>query len=201
MMNGFANRFIFVAVRRSKMLPNPEPFTGIVVDALGRKVREVLEFAQTVEQLGRDAEANQFWEEIYPSLSGYDSDDTDESIADVLLARAEVHVLRLSMVYALLDRSRVVRIQHLQSALALWHYSERSIIYIFRDTINDPVATKIRTALKGKSLTRTEIRDLFTRHKSADRIDRALQLLVAKGLARCDRRASGGRPLEVWSLV
>ena len=47
-------------------------------------------------------------------------------------------------------------------------------------------------------MTRTAIRDLFGRHRSADRIGAALALLMKTGKAAGKMRETGGRPAEVW---
>jgi hypothetical protein len=68
-LNGFANRFLFVCASRSKCLSN-----GGVVDTeflarIAECIREAVEFARTVGEMRRDAEASAFWESVYPMLS------------------------------------------------------------------------------------------------------------------------------------
>jgi hypothetical protein len=73
-------------------------------------------------------------------------------------------VLRLSGVYALLDRSRIIRVQHLHAALAFWDYAERSAELIFGNASGDPVEDRILKALTGRfgGMTRTEISKCFS---------------------------------------
>src|SRR5262249_18337485 len=62
---------------------------------------------------------------------------------------------------------------HLKAALAVWEYCESSAAFIFGDLLGDPVADEIARALQHAGpvgMTRTHIRDLFGRHRSADRI-------------------------------
>ena len=116
-------------------------------------------------------------------------------------SRAEAQVLRLSMVYALLDRSSVIRVEHLRAALALWRFCEASAKYIFGDALGDPVADTILAALRSSGpagLTRTQIRDLFDRHTKEDKIASALASLEALSLARRVTQVTGGRPAECW---
>ena len=100
-----------------------------------------------------------------------------------------------------MDESEIVEYEHLVAALALWEYAEESPRYVFGDATGDPVADNIREALRAAGndgLTRTEIRDLFGRHKSADRINEALGELMK--LRRVERivEQTGGRPTERW---
>jgi hypothetical protein len=113
-------------------------------------------------------------------------------------------VLRLSAIYAALDCSAVVRLEHLQAALAVWNYCFASIQFIIGEDAaigGDPIADRIREALKGagaEGLTRTQIRDLLGRHASADRISQALSQLATRGLATRETVLTGGRPVELW---
>jgi hypothetical protein len=47
-------------------------------------------------------------------------------------------------------------------------------------------------------MTRSDIRDHFHRHAKTNRINAALVTLLAAGLARMEKRPTGGRPIERW---
>src|SRR4051794_17945356 len=99
-------------------------------------------------------------------------------------SRAEAQILRLSAIYAVMDGSRYIEADHLLAALAVWEYAEESARRIFGGASGDPVADKIMKALRNDpaGLTRNEIRDLFSRHRSSDRIGRTLNHLKESGL-------------------
>jgi hypothetical protein len=196
--NGFGNRHLFVCTDRSKLLPEGGRVEAAVLAELRDELVASLGFARGVGEVTRDDEARAVWREVYGPLS-----EGKPGLAGALLARAEAHVLRLAMLYALLDRAPVIRAPHLLAALALWDYCERSVYHIFGDTLGDPVADELLRLLRScpHGLTRTEIRDYFQRNASADRIGRALGLLLQHGLARCERQETGGRPVERWFAV
>jgi hypothetical protein len=193
--NGFINRFILCCVRRSKALPEG----GIVSDdelrPLIERLRGAVSFAHDVGEMRRDQPATALWREVYPQLS-----EGKPGLLGAVISRAEAQVLRLSMVYALLDCSAVIRREHLLAALAVWDYAESSARYIFGDALGDPVADEIVRALRAKpeGLTRSEIRDLFGRNRSSGEISRALGVLLRSGLADYHSEQSGGRPVERW---
>ena len=142
----------------------------------------------------RDAEAREMWQHVYSDLAA-----EREGLAGALLAQAEAHVLRLSLIYALLDGSASITADHLLAALALWEYIEASVAFIFGDATGDPTADTILAALRQNGeLTRTQVSDLFGRNLSSDRIARALQTLLQLGKARTEQQETGGRPREVW---
>jgi hypothetical protein len=77
--------------------------------------------------------------------------------------------LWLACIYALLDRSKIIRVEHFRAALALWTDCESSARYIFGDSLGDPVADTLLKALRNSAngLTLTEMRDLFGRNRGA----------------------------------
>jgi hypothetical protein len=196
--NGFGNRHLWVCTDRSKLLPDGGRVDPAVLAELVGEVVESLTFAGTAGEMHLDDEARAVWHEVYGPLS-----EGRPGLAGALLGRAEAHVRRLALLYALLDRSAVIRAPHLLAALALWDYCERSVLFIFGDTLGDPVADELLRLLRAcpNGLTRTDIRDYFQRNASADRIGRALGVLLQHGLARCERQETGGRPTERWFAV
>jgi len=113
--------------------------------------------------------------------------------------RAEAQVVRLSVLYAALDCSPLIRAEHVLAALAVWRYCEQSARWAFGDATGDPTADAILSALRRNGeLDRQDISDLLGRHINRSRIDMALGLLLTSGLAKMRRESTGGRPREVW---
>ncbi|CAN5863481.1 hypothetical protein BH24CHL4_BH24CHL4_19540 [soil metagenome] len=195
-VNGMANRFLWVFVHRSKLLPDAPRLDAVKVSDLANRTHKALEVARQGGEIRRDAETAEVWRAVYPELSK-----DYPSMLGSLTARAEAQVLRLSMIYALLDCSNVVRRDHLTAALAFWQYCEDSVRFIFGDRTGDPVADRIRDALRLGPMTETEIRDLFGRHQKAGRIQQALQALRAAGVIECEMLETGGRPARIWKAV
>jgi hypothetical protein len=193
--NGFANRFLWLCVDRSKLLPEGGIIDPAGLAALRGELAEALDFARNAGEVRRDEEARAIWRDVYGELS-----EGKPGLAGALLARAEAHVMRLAMLYALLDRSALIQPPHLLAALALWDYVERSVYHVFGDRLGDPIADDLLRLLRTcpAGLTRTEIRDYFQRNASAERIGRALGLLLQHRLARQEQQQTGGRPSERW---
>jgi hypothetical protein len=152
-------------------------------------------YAKKAGLVSRDEEAREVWREVYGELS-----DGQPGLTGALLGRAEAHVMRLAMLYALLDSSVLIQGPHLLAALALWKYVEESVRHIFGDSLGDPVADELLRFLRScpGGRTRTEIRDYFQRHASAEHLGRALGLLLQHGLAKRAPQQTGGRPSERW---
>jgi hypothetical protein len=72
-------------------------------------------------------------------------------LAGAVINRGEAQLLRLSMIYALLDGSPTIEVDHMRSAKALWDYCRESAEYLFHGFEADPVATKILQSVFGKS--------------------------------------------------
>jgi len=197
MANGFANRFQFFCVRRSKFLPEGGALDEAELVRLGARTKEVVEFARMTGRVAMSPEAKAIWRKAYRELSA-----ERPGLLGAVVARAEAQVIRLALIYALLDCSPQIDTVHLEAAMAVWAYAEESAVRIFGDSLGDPVADEILVALRRSGgMTRTEINNLSGRHRSADQISIALQLLFKTGRAKFETKPTGGRPLETWSAI
>jgi hypothetical protein len=198
MANGFANRFFFACVDRSKRLPRGGQLDETALADVQARLLKAVEVARDLDELTFDPQAGEIWDEVYGDLS-----DGCPGLIGALLGRAEAHVLRLSLLYAALDGAQWIETPHLMAALAVWTYCEQSLLYIFGDAIGDPVADELLRILRASAdgMTRNQICDHFGRHQSSDRIGRALAMLAEHRLARYERQETGGRPREIWRAV
>ena len=88
--NGFANRFLLIAVDRSKLLPFGSALEDQQLAELGDAVRLALRFAGAHRPITFDDAARERWVEIYRELSA-----GQPGLAGAATARAEAHVVRL----------------------------------------------------------------------------------------------------------
>jgi hypothetical protein len=194
--NGFFNRFVVVAVQRSKLLPLGGQLSGHDLDRARDRVGAALHHQRAEAAMTFTDAARERWIAAYPGLSA-----ERPGMHGAATARAEAHAARLALIYALLDASDQIDLEHLEAALAVWTYAEASSIWIFGDSLGDPTADDIWTLAKDRpdGISRTEVRDLFSRNKKAREIDRALGALEDAGRLRRRVGPDGrGRPAEVW---
>ena len=111
MANGFANRFLWVYVKRSKFLPTPKGVPTQILSTLVGQLTTAVTFARSIGQMHRDRNAENLWVQIYPQLS-----EGKPGLVGAMTSRAEAQVLRLSLVYALMDCSPVIQQPHLEAA-------------------------------------------------------------------------------------
>jgi hypothetical protein len=198
MCNGFANRIMFVCARRSKVLPEGGDLDDGTLDMLAFRFAQAVSEAKTIGKGGpltRDDAARALWHEVYEPLS-----EGRPGMLGAVTARAEAIVMRVATVYTVLDGRTQIGVEHLRAGLAVWRYCEESARYVFGDAVGDPVADELLVALRQRAdgMTRTEIRDLFGRHRSGSRIDAALAILAEARLAASSAERTSGRPVERW---
>jgi hypothetical protein len=195
--NGFANRFCWIAVRRSKCLPEGGRLETVDFSSVVMRLKEAVEAACMVEEIGRDACAKDLWRSDYPALS-----EGKPGMLGAVTNRAEAQVMRLSALYALLDCSSVIQPVHHQAAMTLWAYCERSARWIFGTSTGDRNADKLFGALRLSGtvgMTKTEIHEkVFNRNLGKESIDSALRLLDRSCLAKPMREVTRGAPVERW---
>lgn len=198
--NGFANRFLWLCVRRSKYLPDGGNLADSDLNDAVSELRTAMDHARFTRELKRDAQASDRWRSIYRPLSdGYGG------LLGSVTSRATAQVMRLACVYALLDLADTVRLEHLEAALALWSYCEDSAKYIFGMTTGDKLADSIYKAIaeRQEGVSKKDIHDLLGRNRPASEISAALDLL--RELGRIENRvdhAAGkpGRPSEIFKI-
>lgn len=194
--NGFANRFLWLMVRRSKCLPEGARAPDELLAPLVADLRRAVTHARQLGEIARDDAAKAVWARVYPSLS-----EGKPGLFGAMISRAEAQVLRLSAIYAALDESSVIRLPHLQAALAVWDYAEASARRIFGDRLGSPLADMILEALRTcGQMTRTQIDRLFQGHKRAEEIGQALATLHRRGAVRYRHEPTGGRAAMVWEV-
>lgn len=196
--NGFANRILWCCSRRSKELPEGGRVDPGALDGLAARLGGLIADAHLLGPVARDDAARELWHGAYGSLTR-----ERPGLLGALLARAEAQVTRLSLIYAVLDGAQTIGREHLEAALAVFDYCERSAAFIFGEALGDPTADELLDALRraGTGMTRSELRDYFGRNRSSSEIGRALALLDGQGLARIERETTAGRPAERWYAV
>jgi hypothetical protein len=199
MANGFANRFLWLMGRRSRVLPEGGRIHQVNFQPILSRLAQVPNFL-LLKELGDfrftwGEEALREWYQVYPRLS-----EGAPGLLGAITGRAEAQVTRLATLYALLDLTLEIRLEHLRAALAVWKYCEESARFIFGSSLGDPNADALLRAIRdsGIGMNRTQINEFFGHKKQASEIDRALTTLSEMGLIKMERRDTGGRPQERW---
>jgi len=191
--NGFANRFLFVCVRRTRLLPHGGSLPATERAGLSRRVAEAMTAARKIGRVVRTPDAEARWAVMYAEMA----EDDPGGLVGHATARAEAQTLRLSLTYALADGQRRIDVAHLEAGYALWQYCRDSAAYIFGDSLGDEVADRLLTGLRAAGphgLDGTAQRDLLGRHTAGERIAAARNLLAEHGLARTVTKPTDGRP-------
>jgi len=150
-------------------------------------------------RLVRDDQARALWHDCYPALS-----QVRPGLYGAATSRAEAQVLRLSAIYAVLDCSPIIRLPHLQAALAVWDYCSASASLFFGTATGDHTTDRILEAVNESTqgfLSRKQIGALFHGRLSSSRIEAALEQLLSLGAIYPSSQATGGRPSTLWSAV
>jgi hypothetical protein len=179
--NGFSNRFLWLVSRRSKLLPDGGRLPDLT--SIVERLKAVVEFAQGCGELRRDTDASGLWRRLYIEHA---SRFRPGALAGVL-GRAEAHMLRLSCIYAILDHSPCVRVEHVRAAAAVWDCCEASTSIIFGDVAGSSVEEKVlRIIRENPGCTRTYITRSLSNHITGCRLVAAIGTLRTAGLVRIE---------------
>lgn len=195
--NGFANRFIWVCARRQKSVPVPKPMPDAVVIDIAKRLAKTVIHAREMKRVDLAPETEAVWTDVYPRLT-----EDESGTFGAVIARAEAQVLRIALIFALLDMSAEIRPEQIYAALAVWKYCRESARFIFGQAESNPVAAKILSALKEGEKTQTELNKLFSGHTSSNQLKSTLADLQAVGRITQRREGGGngkGKPTIYWS--
>jgi hypothetical protein len=197
--NGFMNRVLIICCRRQQLLPeggDPDPLHKTGLDRL---LTAALKQARTAGQIRLAPEARELWRHAYRRLA---AEPSDQLVAQIT-ARAEAHVIRLALIYALADGQRQIAAAHLTAALALQDYAARSAAWALKGTTGQPLAEQIHAALLAHpaGLTRSQISQTLNHNQRAGEIDHALQALNTAGRVTATQIPTGGRPAQLWTAT
>lgn len=198
MTNGFGNRFLWFYVRSDKLLPRTAPIPTDVFAPLAARLRAVANSPDRVVPLSNLAD--RLWcDELYPRLR-----EDRPGLAGAMTARGTAFVLRLALVYCLLDRKEhrgAIRVAHLKAALAVWDYSVASAYLLFRSETGSALGDKLLSLLAAGPLKRNQFTDHVAR--PSGEIEAELNKLLAAGRVKKtkEKRSGAGRPAEVWELA
>jgi hypothetical protein len=171
-VNGFGNRFLWTLVRSSKSLPHGGNVA--VLNPFTDRLKKIIEQAKLIGEVKRSKEADELWESVYAGLKESKPGTWGKSVE-----RGRPYVVRLSLIYALLDCSPIIHTHHLQAALAVWRYCEDSAFAIFSD---DDLTLRLRSLINQKpGIMKTELRQAVSHSIKTDVFDSALRWLIQRG--------------------
>jgi hypothetical protein len=200
--NGFANRFLWLFARRSKLLPDGGRFHQIDFTNVFCRLADVYEFVKRhlnpEVPFHRDAGASELWHQVYGELS-----EARPGIFGAVVSRAECLVMRLAMIYAVLDLSVFIRRSHLASALAFWRNCQTTASFLFGDRPLDRASAKVLDLIRDhpEGLTPTQInRELFSGHKFKE-TGEILAGLLSAGLVAFEEVVQPRHKKTIWKPI
>jgi hypothetical protein len=199
-VNGFANRFLFALVRRSKCIPSGKGAPNGILQQAFLPFLRTFNACTRRREIARDLECEQLWGSVYSSI-----EEELPGVAGAILARGAAQVLRLSLIYSLLDELEAhrtdpaIRVPHLLAALAVWDYCKASVFQIFGDAIGDPIADRLLREIKLGPQTDSDLYGLFGKHRGDGvKKEQALQLLIRLQRIHSVSIPTAGRPTHEW---
>lgn len=195
--NGFANRFVCVWNRPTKLMPKPVGMSG---EEIERFAEEWAAAVASAAQMGCMQTTGEFDDLFASAFYVSKLRPSSGATLDSLLARAAPHTLRLAMIYALLDGSDVIDAAHFRAARALWEFCEESAVWTFGATLGsgDLDALFAAVAAAGPAgLSRTEVSKLFSNNRDREELNDLVSELVGRGLVQAETEQTGGRPRHV----
>ncbi|MFY9720427.1 MAG: hypothetical protein WAK16_12380 [Candidatus Cybelea sp.] len=190
---GSANRFLFIYVRSNKLIPNPKQLDPAIVGEFAGRLSAALKIARQGHPMERTPAADLLWESLYGTYRN------DNFVGEVV-ARADSQRLRLSVIYALLDRSPVVLPDHVRAAEAVVKYSVDSAAFIFQDQAGESQLSQLLSKIREgwpRGLATRERHAVFGNHLSADKLAALDTTLLERGVVELKNIETAGKSARV----
>lgn len=199
--NGLSNRFLWACVRRLKKVPFPLPMDNDSVDEICMDLSKTIKWCDTNGIATLSRESRDFWSEWYQHVS------QDEfGIIGSVTSRSEAQVMRLALLFSMLDRSDYIEPKHIQAGMNLVNFCNDSVKFIFTSPAQLTAGTdagKLLAALeaaKGK-LTQTEVSRVFGGHKSKSELMNLLNELQSMNKVKQIKGQEKDKRIVTWELI
>jgi hypothetical protein len=202
--NGFANRDMFCISKRS--LQSATSDARIAVAPVAQELFEALLASDPYDTqwdgfVPFSADALDFWNSI---ANGFEAVLVTDDLVGDMEVRFGFHVMKLALIEALANGSRVIEKQHLLASLAIRHHGVGAVEFLFRSVVGAN-GSKVLAQMHehpGHRITATEVRDLFSRNLPKRAQASLMDGLVRQGLIRrVAMKVQVGRPPTSWELV
>jgi hypothetical protein len=195
--NGLANRFLWVCTRRLKKMAFPKAMASRKVRNLAINLADALKKSEDEQLVKISIDARRYWRKQYHNIS------TDNfGLRGGITSRDEAHVLRLSLLFCLLDGLSEIQQRHMEAAVDLVAFCNLSVEYIFstpEESEADTDADKLLKALEQKSMSQTEVSRLFSGHKTKSQLTLLLTELQTLYKIKC--AVSEGSRKIIWEKI
>lgn len=175
-----------------------QPLAVDDLNAVATQIAESVLRQRARRQVHLDDSAELAWEQALPNIVAQGAQD----IVDACKDHAAAQVLRMALIFSLLDSTAQVQAAHVEAALATWGEHFDSVMRLFGDTLPCNLPDTIRGILiqAQAPLTTSELHAAFNNHLPARRLKAALEELVAEGRVVREHIPTFGRPREVYRV-
>jgi len=200
--SGLINRMLISHSYSSRKLPRggSEKAARQALDPLVKPIIDAIDFAQKWDDsvpYFRDPEAEAMWEPLYtgPLTS------VRAGLYGAATVRRPVLIMRMAMIYAILDQEKYIGPAHLKAALAIWEYCDRTAAHIWGKPQTEGNLGKLLAFMETANvgLTRKEInRRAFGSHLPTPELERLLNQAQASGQLVYRLMKTKGRDRHEW---
>lgn len=194
-LNGFANRILWTASRRSKLLPHGGQIATVNWNPVLARLRDSLDCARACGEMTFSGAAQELWSHQYERLmSGR------IGLWGAATSRAAPQVKRIACLFALLDAKMEVGEGQLLAAIAVWDYCEATARMVFGEGVGNKDLDKLLSAIiENPGISRKQITvNIFGGNKDRASIDGLLGQLLTSGKAHLKKEPTKGKPIERW---
>jgi hypothetical protein len=119
--NGVANRFMFAMVQRRSRLPRPAKIDQEAAERITQDLEAIIQWGCNQDEITIYEAAADYWDQhIYEQFDPGNRRYPEGRLRNLSVCSL-AHIPRLALMCALIDRSGVIRVEHMEAARAVWN--------------------------------------------------------------------------------
>jgi hypothetical protein len=201
--NGVVNRFAMVCSKRTKLLPFGGDLPDADLEPIAKRLDQAIRHARDRDAVQLSEAAKPVWKEFYCA------NETAEHppLLSAATRRGAQFVLRVALIFALLEMADEIEPGHLRAAIAWWDYCFASARYVFGARLGNPRADALVEHLRNlhpEKLTSADVDAFFGKNLSASSRQSIRADVVNRGLVSIEKvpsQGKAGRPADLWAAV
>lgn len=166
------------------------------VEELQSKIIQLVCNAQQLGTVSMTPRATALCVEKYPELSC-----ERFGLVGAVCDRSAPQVIRIALIYCLLDGATAIDVMQLRLALAVWNFCEESAKTIFKGRGSSNIEDRVFAALHEGEKTATEISQYLQRNVASADIKAAVNTLMKAGFITSFREKRGAKTVSVFCIT
>lgn len=202
---GFANRWMYFTGASKGPKPSPPKVDPAAEDWLIKEINDIREWTKTINNGGEIRPDDTAVKCFHSYYNDYYTRCSVDGLFSTLIVRVQDFVWKLSLLYAIMERSTVIKGEHLERAILVGNYLEASVLNVFHNFATTKSKQEEEKFIQYMQSVDRPVskRELYRAMSiSAKELDNIMEHLVKIGIVRMENiRQANNKMMVTYELI